>query len=115
MKEFKDIPSNKRYIEGSIAESYVVGESVRYCMEYMPNLLDGNHKRTREAFLEENGEFSDEGPLLDGYAVKLEPKQFQQIRRWVLFLLNVDGLKEYYKFELARMYLLKYTFITTNI
>ena len=80
MKEFKDIPSNKRYVEGSIAESYVVGESVRYCMEYMPNPLEGNHKRTHEAFLEETGEFSDEGPLLDDNSVMLEPKQFQQIR-----------------------------------
>ncbi|KAM7474177.1 hypothetical protein LguiB_021420 [Lonicera macranthoides] len=65
MKEFKDIPSNKRYIEGSITESYIVAESVRYCMEYMPNSLEGNHKRTHEAFLEEDGEFSDTGPLLD--------------------------------------------------
>ena len=85
MKEFKDIPSNKRYVEGSIAESYIVGESVRYCMEYMPNALDGNHKRTREAFLEENCEFSDEWPLLDDDTVILEPSQFHQIRRWVLF------------------------------
>ena len=72
MKEFKDIPSNKRYVEGSIAESYVVGESVRYCIEYMPNPLDGNHKRTHEAFLEENDEFSDEGPLLDNNTIMLE-------------------------------------------
>ena len=77
MKEFKDIPSNKRYVEGSIAESYIVGESVRYCMEYMPNPLDGNHKRTREAFLKKNGEFSDEGLLLDDNTIVLEPKQFQ--------------------------------------
>ena len=75
------IPSNKRYVEGSIAESYVVAEAVRYCMEYMPNPLDGNHKHTREAFLEEDGEFSDEGPLLDDKTVMLEPNQFQQIRR----------------------------------
>ena len=99
MKEFKDIPSNKRYVEGSIAESYIVGESVRYCMEYMPNPLDGNHKRTREVFLEENGEFSDEGPLLDDNNVVLESNQFQQIRRWVLFRLDVHGLSEYYRFE----------------
>ena len=99
MKEFKDIPSNKRYVEGSIAESYVVGESVRYCMEYMPNPLDGNHKRTREAFLDENDEFSDVGPLLDDNNVVLESNQFQQIRRWVLFRLDIHGLGEYYRFE----------------
>ncbi|KAM7503376.1 hypothetical protein LguiB_002280 [Lonicera macranthoides] len=96
MKEFKDIPSNKRYIEGSIAESYIVAESVRYCMEYMPNPLEGNHRRTHEAFLEEDGEFSDTGPLLDDKIMTLETHQFQQIRRWVLFRLHVDGLKEYY-------------------
>ena len=50
MGEFKNIPSNKRYVEGSIAESYIVAESVRYCMEYKQNPLDGNHKHTREAF-----------------------------------------------------------------
>ncbi|KAM7501323.1 hypothetical protein LguiB_000227 [Lonicera macranthoides] len=49
--EFKDIPSNKRYIEGSIAKFYIVAESVRYCIEYMPNPLEGNHRRTYEAFL----------------------------------------------------------------
>ena len=85
MKEFKDISSNKRYIEGSIAESYIVGESVRYCMEFMPNPLEGNQKCTHKAFLEENGEFSDEGPLLDDDTLKLEPRQFQLICRWVLF------------------------------
>lgn len=110
MQDFKDIPSNKRYIEGSIAESYVIAESVRYCMEYMPNSLDGNHKRTREAFLDEDGEFSDEGPLLDDKIVMLEPKQFQQIRRWVLFRLDVDGLEEFYRFEQFNKYLLKFTF-----
>ena len=97
MGEFKNIPSNKRYVEGSIAESYIVAESVRYCMEYMPNPLDGNHKHSREAFLEDDGDFSDEGPLLDDKTVMLEPKQFQQIRRWVLFQANVDGLEEYYR------------------
>lgn len=65
-------------------------------MEYMPNPLEGNHKHTREAFLDENGEFSDEGPVLDDTTIKLEP--IQQIRRWVLFRLNIDGLDEYYRF-----------------
>ena len=99
MKDFKGIPSNKWYVEGSITESYVVAESVRYCMEYMPNSLDGNHKRSREAFLEEDGEFSDEGPLLGDKTITLGSIQFQQIRRWVLFGLNVDGLQDYYRLE----------------
>ena len=107
MKDFKDIPSNKRYVEGSIAESYVVAESVRYCMEYMINPSDGNHKRSREAFLEDDGEFSDEGPLLDDKTITLGPVQFQQIRRWVLFRLNVDGFQEYYRFEFFRLFIVK--------
>lgn len=33
MRDFKDIPSNKRYVEGSLASSYVVESvSIRYCM-----------------------------------------------------------------------------------
>ncbi|EYU40698.1 hypothetical protein MIMGU_mgv1a021759mg, partial [Erythranthe guttata] len=109
MKDFKDIPSNKRYIEGSIAESYIVGESVRYCMEYMPNSLDGNHKRTRQAFLEENGEFSDEGPLLDDVVIKLEPQQFQQIRRWMLFRLEYKLFLTYIIHSITQLLLSKET------
>ncbi|KAM7506981.1 hypothetical protein LguiA_017434 [Lonicera macranthoides] len=43
-----------------------------------------------------NGEFSDEGPLLEDKTVILGGNQFQQIRRWVLFRLDVDGMHEYY-------------------
>ncbi|KAM7477565.1 hypothetical protein LguiA_025778 [Lonicera macranthoides] len=89
--EFKDIPSNKRYIEGSIAESYIVAESVRYCMEYMPNPLEGNHRCTHEAFLEEDGEFSDTGPLLDDKITTLKTHQFQQIRRWAHSIMSSAG------------------------
>ena len=66
-------------------------------MEYLPNPLEGNHKRTHEAFLDEDGEFSDEGLLLENKIVILGANQFQQIHRWVLFRLDVDGLREYYK------------------
>ena len=48
-------------------------------MEYMPNPLEGNHKYSREAFLEENGEFTDEGPMFNDKMVMLTPNQFQQI------------------------------------
>lgn len=99
MKECKNIPSNKRYVEGSIAESYIVSESVRYAMEYMPNSRDGNHKATREAFLDEDGEYSDEGPILEGKTVTLGKEQWIQIRRWVLFRLDVEKLDEYYRFD----------------
>ncbi|KAM7528312.1 hypothetical protein LguiB_031722 [Lonicera macranthoides] len=65
-------------------------------MEYMPNPLEGNHRHSREAFLKEYGEFSNEGPIVEDKIVTLEPHQFQQIRRWVLFRLDVDGVNEYY-------------------
>ena len=73
-----------------------------YCIEYIlgkipKNPLDGNHKHTREAFLKEDREFSDEGPLLDDKTMMLEPKQFHQIHRWVLLHANVDGLEVYYR------------------
>jgi hypothetical protein len=97
MKEFKDIPSNKRYIEGSIAEAYVVSESVTYAMEYMPNALGGSHRSTREDFLDDYGEYSDEMAILEGESVRLTTTQFVQIRRWVLFRLQVEGLADYYR------------------
>ena len=63
MKECKDIPNNKRFVEGSIAESYLVSESVRYAMEYIPNPRRKNHKSTTgEVFLDE---YIDEGPMLE--------------------------------------------------
>lgn len=92
MKECKDIPSNKRYVEGSIAESYLVRESVRYAMEYIPN---SQHKTTGQVFLDGNDD--DEGPVLEGKDVVLSDAQFVQIRRWLLFRLEVDGLDDHYR------------------
>ena len=98
MKECKDIPSNKRFVEGSIAESYLVSESVRYAMEYIPNPQHKNHKSTTgEVFLDENDEYIDEGPVLEGKDVILSSEQFVQIRRWLLFRLEVDRLDDYYR------------------
>ncbi|KAL6519581.1 hypothetical protein OROHE_017401 [Orobanche hederae] len=91
MKECKDIPSNKRYVEGSIAESYLLRESVRYAMEYIP---DSQHKTTGLDFLDENDEY--EGLVLEGKDVVLSDVQFVQIRRWLLFRLEVDGLYDHY-------------------
>ncbi|KAF5205938.1 cyclin-T1-5-like isoform X2 [Thalictrum thalictroides] len=71
MKNFKDIPSNKRYVEGSIVESCLVSESVKYAMEYMP-------KSHNESF-----EVVDDGECpqrcLEGKIVKLTTTQFVQI------------------------------------
>lgn len=92
MKECKDIPSNKRYVEGSIAESYLLRESVRYAMEYIPN---SQHKSTGLDFLDENDQY--EGPVIEGKDVVLSDVQFVQIRRWLLFRLEVDGLDDHYR------------------
>ena len=97
MKECKYIPSNKRFVEGSIAESYLVSESVRYVMEYIPNSQPKNHKTTAQVFLDENDEYSDEGPVLEGKDVILSKEQFVQIRRWLLFRFEVDGLDDHYR------------------
>lgn len=65
-------------------------------MEYMPSGWDGSHNSTSASFLDENGEYCDEGPLLDGKNVNLQPEQIVQICRWVHFRLNVDELKKMY-------------------
>jgi hypothetical protein len=84
MKTYKKYAGNKRYIEGSIAEKYIVEESTLYCMEYMPNPNEGNHKYTHEYFLDEIDECADEEPLVKGKKVNLTPVQFEQARKWVL-------------------------------
>ncbi|KAI3860170.1 hypothetical protein MKW92_014253, partial [Papaver armeniacum] len=58
---------------------------------------DGNHKATREAFLDADSEYSDEGP--QGYGDKkviLSDVQIIQIVRWVIFRREVEGLADYY-------------------
>ncbi|KAI3844080.1 hypothetical protein MKW92_043909, partial [Papaver armeniacum] len=97
MKLYKNIPSNKRYPEGSIKENHLTSEGVVYAMEHVANSKDGNHKATREAFLDVDSEYSDEGP--EGFGDKsatLSDVQFIQIVRWVLFRREVEGLADYY-------------------
>jgi len=84
MKQYKRYTLNKRYVEGSIAESYLVDESVMYCMEYMPNSSVGTHKSSRKDWLEESEDLTDEQPLGTGHVMELNHVQFQQVRRWVL-------------------------------
>ena len=84
MKHYKKYARNKRYVEGSIAESIIIMESTLYCKEYMPNSSEGNHKRIYESFLDEVDEFVDEGALVHGKNVMLNPTQYLQARRWVL-------------------------------
>lgn len=95
MKTYKNYALNKRYIEGSIAEAYIVEESVLYCMEYMENPGFGSHKNTHEAFLDEDDEFADEAPLENGKIIQLNHVQYAQACRWVLE--NFDGVEEWKK------------------
>ena len=103
MKECKNIPSNKCYIEGSIAEAYLVSESVRYAMEYMPNLRDGNHSSTQASFLDDGDEIY-ERPIIEGKYIKLTRMQRVQIRRWILFRIDVPERDEYYRYEFSPYY-----------
>lgn len=97
MKYYKNLPTNNRFVEGVIKESQLVAEGVVYAMEHVANAKDGNHRATREAFLDGDSEYSDEGPL--GYgdkSVTLSSVQLTQITRWVLFRREVEGLADYY-------------------
>ena len=57
MKIFKKWSRNKRFIEGSIANAYLLHEASLYAMEYISEKGEGTHKRHLEAFLDD--EFDD--------------------------------------------------------
>lgn len=109
MKSCKNIPSNKRYKEGSIAVSYGAQEFVVNAMEFMPNASSGNHKATWEAFLQPDSEFSDVGPMLKDKKFTLTSIQFVQIRRWVLFKINPPGLDEFYRYAFTVYYIVTFS------
>ena len=98
MKECKNIPSNKRYVEGSISEAYLVSESIRYAMEYMSNPRMGNHSSTQASFLDENDNDIYECSIMEGKNIKLSSVQRTQIRRWILFRIDIPDLDDYYRF-----------------
>lgn len=98
MKECKNIPSNKRFVEGSISEAYLVSESVRYAMEYMPNPRDGNHSSKQAPFLDENYGDTYERSIIEGKTIKLSGVQRVQIRRWILFRIDIPDRDDYYRF-----------------
>jgi hypothetical protein len=83
MKRYKNYAKNFRYIEGSIAEAYLVDESVTYCMEYMTKPRFGTHKHSQEEWLDVDDEYADEKPLDKGKNYMLNNVQFKQARRWV--------------------------------
>lgn len=98
MKECKDIPSNKRYVEGSISKAYLVSESVKYVMEYMPNTRTGNHSSKQAPFLDENEDDIYERSIIESKTIKLSGIQRTQIRRWILFRMEIPDRDDYYRF-----------------
>ncbi|OVA11871.1 protein of unknown function DUF4216 [Macleaya cordata] len=66
------------------------------CHEVYAKRTRWKSQATWEAFLEEGSEYSDEGPMLEHTNVLLRPEQFIQIRRWVLFRRDIEGLADYY-------------------
>ena len=103
IKECKNIPSNKLYIEGSITEAYLVSELVRYAMEYMPNPRDGNHSSTQASFLDDGDDIY-ERPIIEDKYIRLTRMQRVQIRRWILFRISVPERDEYYSYEFSPYY-----------
>mgnify|MGYP003362283250 CR=1 FL=1 len=95
MKIYKGYVRNKRYIEGCIAEGYIVQESSLYCMEYMTKGVDDTHKHPRELFLDDDDEFASEMPVDNGKDIILTQVQYEQVHRWVLN--KHDGLEEWEK------------------
>lgn len=83
MKTYKEYVKNNRYLEGSIAESYIVEEASIYSMEYMPDPKFGSHKYNVKRFLDENDEYTDEGPMDVGSVVTLSQVQWKQVSRWM--------------------------------
>ena len=70
MKIYKGYVKNAAHPKGCIVERYIVEESILYYMEYMLDGDKGNHKRTHERFLDEDGE-CDEEPLDKGKNIYL--------------------------------------------
>ncbi len=100
MKECKNIPSAKRYVEQSISEAYLISESIRYAMEYMPNPRMGNHSSTQASFLAENDDDTYERSIMEGKTIKLSSVQCMQIRRCILFRIDIPDRDDYYRFVL---------------
>ena len=96
-KKYKKWSRNKRYIEGSIANAYLLYEASLYAMEYVSKKGEGTHKRNLEAYLDD--EFDDstgQRPLGKGKELILNKVQYEQARRWVLF--QYQGVHEWRRY-----------------
>ncbi|KAF6161244.1 hypothetical protein GIB67_009131 [Kingdonia uniflora] len=83
MGKYKHYVLNTRYPEGSIAEQYLLGESMMYCMEYMYDGRKRSHKLSRKMLMEDDSEGAS---LLEknGKPYVLGNLEYQQVRKWVL-------------------------------
>lgn len=106
MKECKNIPNNKRFIEASISNAQILSESVRYAMEHSANAAEAGHKANWNAFLDVGSEFTDVGSVLGDKRVDLSPQQWVQIRRWILFQRDdIPGFDDYYRYMFVILFL----------
>ncbi|CAH9059051.1 unnamed protein product [Cuscuta epithymum] len=83
MRTYKRYGRNKTFLEGSIAEQYILEEAMRHCMEYIPHGIDRSHKRGGRTYIENE----DECPYpsnANGKIYRLSGLQYEQVRKWVL-------------------------------
>lgn len=85
MKRYKRWYRNKRFIEGSISNTYLLYESSLYAMEYISKKGEGTHKRNLEGYLNDEFVDSSQQPLSKGKKLVLNKVQYEQVRKWVLF------------------------------
>ncbi|CAH9128299.1 unnamed protein product [Cuscuta epithymum] len=83
MRTYKRYGRNKTFLEGSIAEQYILEEAMRHCMEYIPNDKGKSYNRVGRTYIENE----DECPYpfnANGKAYRLSGLQYEQARKWVL-------------------------------
>ena len=102
MGRYKKWSRNKRYIEGSIANAYLLHEASLYAMEYISKRGEGTHKRNLEDFLDDEFDDSEcQRPLGKSKELILNNVQYEQVRRWVLS--QCDGVDEWRRYTLSSM------------
>ena len=84
MKTFKRYVVNQTSPEGSIAECFLMEESMLYAMNYMPGGEKKRLKQGRGIWMDEHG--TSAYPVdKKGKVYNLQNVQYEQARKWVLF------------------------------
>lgn len=87
----------------------------------MPNSRDENYNSKQASFLDENGDDVYERSIVDGKPLKLSRLQRSQIRRWILFRIDIPERDEYYRlyffhlFHTLVVYLVKHIYVCVYI